>query len=302
MSKAARLKALIERPEILVMPGAYDCLSAKLIEHAGFEAVQCTGLGIVASHLGLPDVSVLSMTDMAARTAAIVRATDLPVMADGDTGFGNAVNTWLTVKTFEDAGAAGINIEDQVMPKRCGHLEGKEVIALEEMVGKVRAAVDARRDPAFVINARTDALAVAGLDETVRRGNAYLAAGATMIFIDGVHDTGIIRELTRRIDGPVAVNMVEGGKTPKSLTFADLQAMGVARVSLPVTLVLAAMGGMARALQDVHRSGALGDEAAMYPFADLHRLIGMDEVYALEKRFMPSTALDTKYKAIGQQA
>lgn len=302
MSKAERLRALIERPEILVMPGAYDCLSAKLIEEAGFEAVQCTGLGIVAAHLGLPDVSVLSMTDMAARTAAIVRATDLPVMADGDTGFGNAVNTFLTVKAFEDAGAAGINIEDQVMPKRCGHLDGKEVVPLEEMAGKIRAAAEARRDPAFVINARTDALAVQGVEETVRRGNAYLAAGATMVFVDGVHERAAIAELTERIDGPVAVNMVEGGKTPKDLTFADLEAMGVARVSLPVTLVLSALGGMARALGEVRRAGALPDETFVHPFKELHRLIGMDEVYALERRFMPEASVAAKYKPIGQDA
>lgn len=302
MSKAQTLKALIERPEILVMPGAYDCLSAKLIEEAGFEAVQCTGLGIVASHLGLPDVSVMSMTDMAARTSAIVQATDLPVMADGDTGFGNAVNAWLTVKAFENAGAAGINLEDQLMPKRCGHLEGKEIVPLEEMMGKLRAAVDARRDPDFVINARTDALAVAGLEETIRRGNAYLETGATMIFIDGAHEKHVIAELARRINGPVAINMVEGGKTPKGLTFADLEAMGVARVSLPVTLFLAALQGMSRSLQEVRKRGAVtNDQDVVFPFDRAHRLIGMDDVYELERRFMPSAVLEAKYKSVGQE-
>ncbi len=296
MKRTTRLKQMIERPEILVMPGAYDPLSAKLIERAGFEAVQCTGLGIVASHLGLPDVSVLAMSDMAARTAAIVQSVDLPVMADADTGFGNAVNVWYTVRSIEAAGAAGVNLEDQVMPKRCGHLDGKEVISIEEMAGKLRAAVDARQDPDFVINARTDSLAVYGLEETVRRGNAYLEAGATMVFVDGANDREAIRSLACRINGPVAVNMVEGGKTPEDLTFAELEAMGVARVSLPITAFLGALRGMEVALAAAKARGSfVADPALVYGFSDAHELIGMEHVYDLERRFLPEEKLAAKY-------
>ena len=214
MQKSTLLKSMILRQEILVMPGAYDPISARLIERAGFEAVQCTGLGITAAALGLPDFSVIGMSDMAARTARIVRATALPVMADGDNGFGNAVNTFLTVQEFEAVGIAGINLEDQQQPKRCGHLDGKQIISTAEMVQKIRAAAEARQDSDLVINARTDSLALGGVEEVLRRGNAYLEAGADMVFVDGVDNEDYITRLVRGVRGPIAVNMVEGGKTP----------------------------------------------------------------------------------------
>ncbi len=160
MRKTTRLKQLIEDPRILVMPGAYDALSARLIEEAGFNAVQASGANIVACHFGVPDYSLVSAREMAEHTARIAAAVRVPVMADADTGFGNAVNTYLAVKEFEKAGTAGVNIEDQVMPKRCGHLEGKVLLPIDEAVAKIAAAVDARTDQDFVINARTDALGV----------------------------------------------------------------------------------------------------------------------------------------------
>ena len=303
MKHTTRLKYLIERPEILVMPGAFDPMSAKLIERAGFEAVQCTGLGITANYLGLPDYSVLGMSDVVGRTAAIVRAVDLPVMADADTGFGNAVNVWYTVRCIEAAGAAGLNLEDQYIPKRCGHLEGKEVISIEEMIGKLRAAVDARKDPDFVINARTDSLAVYGLEEAIRRGNAYLEAGATMVFIDGVNDRDTIRSLAKRIKGPVGINMVEGGKTPHDLTFTELEAMGIARVSLPLTAFLGALRGMEKALAEVRMRGSfVADPSVVFGFSDAHELVGMDQVYELERRFLPEQTLAAKYSRQDRQA
>ncbi|MGP1664912.1 MAG: isocitrate lyase/PEP mutase family protein, partial [Rhodanobacter sp.] len=205
---------MIHAPELLIMPGAYDALSARIIQEAGYAAVQCSGFGISVSHLGLPDYSFLSLSDMVAATRPIVDSVDLPVMADGDTGFGNAVNAWYAVKAFERIGCAGVNIEDQVMPKRCGHLEGKAIVSLEEAVAKIRACAEARQDPDFVINARTDALAVGGIAEVIRRGNAYMEAGATMIFIDGMTSKELAREAVRGIRGPVAINVVEGGKRP----------------------------------------------------------------------------------------
>jgi methylisocitrate lyase len=302
MSKAARLKSLIEAPEILVMPGAHDPLSAKLIEEAGFDAVQASGLGISATHMGLPDASILSMREMAERSAAIAAAVDIPLMADGDTGYGNAVNVWYTVEAFERAGAAGINLEDQVLPKRCGHLAGKEVISAQEMAGKIAAAAEARRESDFVINARTDALAVEGLDAVVSRARTYFSAGATMVFVDGVDSRDTIAALVDRIGGPLAINMVEGGKTPLGLTFSDLQAMGVARVSLPVSLLLASIHAMRRALVEIRLRDGTGADAELYAdFSGMHRLVGMDDVYAREARFLDTGYLDRKYASAGGQ-
>lgn len=300
MSKASQLKALIQAPGILVMPGAHDPLSAKLIEEAGYDAVQASGLGISAAHMGLPDASILSMREMAERTAAISAAVDIPLMADGDTGYGNAVNVWYTVEAFERAGAAGINLEDQVLPKRCGHLAGKEVISAQEMAGKIAAAAEARRDPDFVINARTDALAVEELDAVVARARTYFAAGATMVFVDGVDSRDTIAALVDRIGGPLAINMVEGGKTPLGLTFTELRAMGVARVSLPVSLLLASIHAMRKALTTIRaRDGTDVDPNLYADFTGMHRLLGMEEVYAREARFLDAEHLAQKYTAGG---
>ncbi len=292
------LKSLIERPEILVMPGAYDPISAKLVQQAGFEATQISGLGVSAGHLGMPDVSLLSLSDMCDRTRAIVNATSLPVMADGDTGFGNAVNVWYTVQGIEATGAAGINLEDQVMPKRCGHLEGKEVIACADMVGKIRAAVDARKDPDFVINARTDALAVEGLAATIDRANAYFDAGANMVFVDGADNLDTISAMADAFRGPLAINMVEGGKTPV-MTFDELQHRGVARVSLPVSTLLSAIHGMQRALAHIRHAGTTAADSTMFAdFTETHSLMGMDHVYDLERRFMSPHQWAEKYSSV----
>lgn len=297
MKKTTRLKTLIHDTELLVMPGVFDPLSAKLAQEAGFAAVQASGLGIAASHLGMPDVSILSMREMADRTAAMARAVALPLMADGDAGFGNAVNVWFTLRAFEEAGAAGINLEDQVMPKRCGHLAGKEVIACAEMEGKIACAVEARQDPDFVINARTDALAVEGPRAVVARARRYFAAGADMVFVDGVDSLDTVRMLAGSIGGPLAVNMVEGGKTPEGMSFALLQEAGVARVSLPVSLLLGAIKGMRNALRHIRaRGGSEPDPAVYADFTETHRLLGMDHVYDLERRFLDPDRLARKYR------
>jgi len=286
-SRAKRLHDLIHSPRLLVMPGAYDPLSARLAQEAGFDAIQCTGYGISVSHLGLPDYGFIGMREMVDRTARIAEAVDIPVMADGDTGFGNAVNAYYAVQAFERAGAAGVNIEDQVMPKRCGHLEGKSIVPLEEAVAKVRACADARVDPHFVINARTDALAIGGIDEVVRRGNAYLEAGATMIFIDGLDSKDAARQAVAQIRGPVAINMVEGGKSPRDFTFAEMEKIGIARVSLPGTAILAAIRGIREAFAAVRRNGGItGYEDRITDFKEAQSVFGMQALLDLESHYL----------------
>ncbi|WP_067969560.1 isocitrate lyase/PEP mutase family protein [Mycolicibacter icosiumassiliensis] len=287
MNRATTLNALIHAPEILVMPGVFDPLSARLAEQAGFAALQCSGASISGVHYGRPDYSLISMEDMAAVTAKIARSVQVPVMADGDNGFGNAVNAYYTVKAFEEAGAAGINIEDQETPKRCGHLDGKRIVDLHEAATKIRAAADARTDPDFVINARTDALAIEGIEGVIRRGNAYLQAGATMVFVEGVTSREEIRQATQAINGPVAVNVIEGGKSPKNLTFTELQNLGVARVSLPGALAMASLGGMRAALQRIRTDDGTANLLDLFvPFREAHDLIGMREVEELERTYL----------------
>ena len=287
MRVTTRLRQLINSPEITVMPGAFDPISAKLIERAGFDCIQCTGSGISAAYIGRPDYGILSMNDMLAATRNIVESVNLPVMADGDTGFGNAVNTYYTVQAFERAGAAGINLEDQVAPKRCGHLDGKQILPFDEAVMKTRAACDARRDADFVINARTDSLAVAGMGEVIRRGNAFLDVGATLVMIDGVAREEQIVEAVQGINGPVGINIVEGGKTRFDLTFAELQALGVARVSLPGSLLRAALKAMQDALDRIKTDGSVrGLDGMILPFSrGIPAIMGMHEVTELEKRY-----------------
>jgi methylisocitrate lyase len=287
MRKTTRLKDLVLDRKLLVMPGAYDAVSARLVQDSGFEALQASGANIVACHYGAPDYSLVSAREMAEHTGRIAAAVDIPVMGDADTGFGNAVNTFLTVQMFERAGAAGVNIEDQVMPKRCGHLDGKAILPMSEAVAKIRAAVAARVDDDFVINARTDALSVGGINEVILRGNRYLEAGATMVFVEGIDSQEAIERAVAGILGPVAMNLVEGGKSPPQLTFALLEKIGVARVSLPSTLMQASIKGMQNVLQGVKQAGGIaGYESLLAGFGVAQRLVGRDEITELERRFM----------------
>jgi methylisocitrate lyase len=286
-SSPTRLRALIEAPELLVMPCAYDAVSARLVEEAGFAAVQCSGLGIAASRFGYPDLSLVSMQEMVDATRYIADAVEIPVLGDGDTGFGNAVNTWFTVRSFERAGAAGVNLEDQVLPKRCGRLAGKAVVTIDEMVGKIQAAVDARENPDFVINARTDALTLTGIEDVVDRGRAYIAAGATMFFVEGPRSREEIARVVGSVDGPVAINIIEGTEHGMDdITFDDLERMGVARVSLSVTTLLGAVRGVRRALDLLRESGrAVLDPDVHGTFDDLHRLGGLAHARDVSEKF-----------------
>ncbi len=248
MKPTTRLKQAILERRALVCPGAHDAISAKLIEKAGFEALQVSGFGLAATYLGLPDMAFLASSQMVDFTRNIVQAVSIPVMADGDTGFGNDANAAYITRQYILAGAAGMNIEDQVFPKKCGHMEGKQVIPAAEMVLKIKACIAVRNelDPDFVINARTDAVSMRGIDEAIERANAYAEAGADLIFMEALETAGQIERVVREVKAPVSINMfdyVSGGKTPV-VPIAALRAMGVGRVSIPVGPLFSAYRGM----------------------------------------------------------
>lgn len=298
MRKTTLLKKLINDPEILVMPGAYDVLSARLIEVSGFKAVQCSGFGFAASYLGLPDIGILSGTQMLDITRNICSAVDIPVMADGDNGFGNAVNTYYTVRAFEAAGAAGINLEDQISPKRCGHITGKQCISADEMVLKIKAAREAAKDPDFVINARTDAYTVYGIDEAIHRGNMYAKSGADLIFIEAVDSVEGIKRVIKEIDAPVSINLLQGGRTPL-VTIQELQEWGAARVSIPVTTVMAAAYGVRQALEYIKTKGTIRDLPNVLTFEEFTELVKLDKIRDLESRYLTEDEIAFRYKDRG---
>lgn len=235
MKASTTLRRLLARPEMLVAPGAYDAITARLIEQAGFEAVYMTGAGTAAS-LGYPDFGLLTMTEMVDNAAMLARSVNVPVVADADTGYGNELNVTRTVREYESRGVAGIHIEDQVSPKRCGHLEGKELISLEDYVVKIRAAAAARRDADFVIIARSDARAVTGLDDAIARVNAALAAGADMAFVEAPQTMEEVAAVPMRVNGPCLLNVVPGGKTPL-FDLREAGAMGYRMAILPGVLL-----------------------------------------------------------------
>src|SRR5215470_9519437 len=214
MKTTTKLRQLLVGKELIVAPGAYDGMTAMTIERAGFAAVYMTGAGTAAT-LGYPDLGLITMSEMVANAGRIVAAVEVPVIADADTGYGNELNVFRTVHEFESRGVAGIHIEDQIFPKRCGHLEGKEIIPREDYLAKIRAAIAARRDRDFAIIARTDARAVAGFDEAIARANAALAAGADMAFVEAPQTEDEVAAVPRLVDGPCLLNVVRGGRTPE---------------------------------------------------------------------------------------
>ncbi|NLK19727.1 MAG: isocitrate lyase/PEP mutase family protein, partial [Synergistaceae bacterium] len=255
MKKTTLLKNMISERKALVCPGAHDAISAMLIERAGFKALQVSGFGLSASYLGLPDMAFIGFSDVVHFTKNIIDAVNIPVMADADTGYGNSINAMHVTREFIRAGAAGMNIEDQVFPKRCGHLEGKQIIPMEEMVLKIKAcrAAGDELDPDFVINARTDAIAVAGIDEAIRRANAYAEAGADLIFVEAPRSVEQIEQAVQEIKAPVSINLMDavtGGKTPL-VPIHRLREIGVGRVSIPVGPLFAAVKGMTAYLEAI---------------------------------------------------
>jgi carboxyvinyl-carboxyphosphonate phosphorylmutase len=291
MRTTTRLRELLAGPDLIVAPGAYDALSARLIAQAGFPAVYMTGFGTAASVLGQPDVGLLTMSEMVSRAAAIAAviasvAGDLPLIADADTGYGNPINVRRTIHEYERAGVAGLHIEDQVWPKKCGHMEGKQVIPMDEMVQKVRAAVEARQDPDFVIIARTDANAVHGLEDAIRRGKAYHEAGADVIFIEAPRSMTELRSIAQAFPGvPLLFNWAESGKTPP-LPLEEIRALGFKLVIFPVSLLFAATYSMLGLLEVLKQGQTPASFASqMVTFSQFTDHIGLPDIQALEKRY-----------------
>lgn len=282
----ATLAALFEAGEMVLAPGCYDALGARLIEQAGFPAAYMTGFGSSASRLGRPDVGLMSLAEMVDNARRIVQAVDIPIIADGDTGYGNSINVIRTVREYEAAGVGAIHLEDQEMPKKCGHIEGKQVVPAAEMAAKVSAAVAARRSPAFLIIARTDARAANGLDDALTRARMYREAGADALFVEAPETIDEIETIARTFpDVPLLFNYAEGGKTPP-VTHAFLRDLGFKMVIFPITLLLVATETMRSALAQIKADGTpIELLPSLLPFADFLEFIGIREIRALEERF-----------------
>lgn len=280
------LRQMMTGKQIVVAPGAHDALTAKIIEQVGFSAVYMTGYGQAASHLGKPDVGLLTLTEMVARASNIVEAVNVPVIADADTGFGNAVNVMRTLREYEKAGVAAIQLEDQVAPKKCGHMTGRQVVSKEEMVGKIKAAADVRTDPDLMIIARTDARTVHGIGEALERAKAYEEAGADILFIESPETVEEMKQITTSYKVPVLANMVEGGRTP-FLPVQDLQGLGYDLVIFPTAstyLVTKALTRLMTVLKDTGTTASLIPE--MITFEEFNDLIGLTKIREIESIYV----------------
>ncbi|MFQ5795857.1 MAG: oxaloacetate decarboxylase [Candidatus Bipolaricaulia bacterium] len=287
----ARLRARIAEDKILQVPGAYDGLSAKLVEHAGAEAVYLSGSGVAAS-LGLPDLGLVSFTEMLERANQIAEVVCIPVVTDGDTGYGGPLNVVRTVRAYEKVGVSAIQIEDQVFPKRCGHFEAKQVIPLEEMLAKIYAALDARWDENFLIIARTDARATHGLEEAIRRGHAFAEAGADIVFVEAPQSREELARIAQEIDAPLLVNLPEGGKTPL-LTAQQLEHLGYDMVIHANTALRAAAKQMLHVLRYLLKHGtSQGIVDQLITFEDRDELTGLPELQARETAYTRAAGLE----------
>ncbi len=283
MNAATRLRQLMKEQGLVLAPGGYDGITARLIEQAGFSCLYMTGAGTSAA-LGFPDLGLLTMTEMVDNAGTMARSVSIPLIADADTGYGNELNVTRTVREFEARNVAAIHIEDQVFTKRCGHLDDKEVITSNEYVAKIRAAVAARRDPDFMIIARTDARAVHGLDEAIDRANAALEAGADMAFVEAPQSLSEMAEVPRRVRGPCLLNMVPGGRTP-IISAAQAQEMGYRLMIMPGALLNRMLLAGDLALQRIKELGGPEKPADNQDVRDFFRRFGSDEWNELRHRF-----------------
>ena len=284
-NRNARLKARLGAGDLVIAPGIYDGISARMADQLGFDALYLTGYGIAASHLAQPDAGLATYSDMVERVRTIAERTATPLIADGDTGFGGALNVQRAVRGYEAAGASAIQIEDQEFPKKCGHTLGRRVIPLADAELKIRVAVEARTDPNFLIIARTDARTALGLDEALNRADAFAVAGADVLFVESPETEAEMATICRRVEKPLLANMVEGGRTPV-LPSERLRELGYAIAIYPATGFLASAQALAAAYSTLKRAGTTADAGlALYDFADMNRVVGFQEVWDFDRKY-----------------
>jgi 2-methylisocitrate lyase-like PEP mutase family enzyme len=300
-TKAATMRALLKQG-IVVSPGVYDGLSARMVEKMGFKAAATGGSGFSNARLSQPDIGLLTLMENVDACRHIARSLSIPLMADAETGYGNPVTVFHAVQYFEEAGVVGMNIEDQVSPKRCGHMQGKELISAQEMAKKIEAAVKAKKDPDFIINARTDAIAVEGLDKAIERARLYIAAGADMVFPDAVASAEQIKRFVDAVDAPVSINIgfgIRSRPTTPLIPVKQLAELGVARVTMARMLPAAALMGMHKALELMRNhvaTGTIHDRPdLLYGMEEITELMGYSNIADLEAQFLPDDQLERKY-------
>ena len=305
-SKRRQFREMMRSERLIVAPGAHNGMAAKLIERAGFPAVYMTGSGVANTLLGVPDVGLLTQTEMTFMASCIARAVEIPVIADADTGYGNAVNVMRTIRGFEASGVAGVHMEDQVAPKRCGHIVGKELISAEEMVGKIKAAVDARSDPGFVLIARTDARGPIGLDEAIRRANLYAEAGADMVFPDALLSEAEFAQFSAAVAAPKMMNM--GGysktRTTPKMPLETVEKIGFNLVIFPLAVVRAGVRAELDFLQGFKSRGTAFEVDYIeglkgHPTESWYEFTGIADIKALETKYLPKEAVAAKYTGRG---
>ena len=283
--KTTALRTQLNQPGLVVAPGVFDMVSLRLADSFGFDALYMTGYGTVASHMGLPDAGLATYSDMVGRVTAMAGMARTPLIADADTGYGGLLNMRHTIRGYEAAGAAAIQLEDQEFPKKCGHTPGRRVIPMADMVRKIQVAVDSRETKDFLIIARTDARTTLGLDEALRRAEAYAKAGADLLFVESPESEEEMRRIGESFDLPLVANMVEKGRTPV-LTRDELAGLGYKLAIFPVTALLASVQAMTQVYQQFKDTGSSAKgSTSLYDFADLTRLMGFEDVWAFEKRY-----------------
>ena len=282
--KGAQFKQRLSQGRICCLPGIFDFISLKVADTLGFDALYMTGYGTVASHMGLPDAGLATYSDMVGRVQGFCAATATPIVCDGDTGYGGLLNVQHTVRGYELAGASAIQLEDQEFPKKCGHTPGRRVIPMEDMVKKIRVAAEARQSKDFLIIARTDARTTLGLDEALRRAEAYAKAGADILFVESPETEEEMRTIGRTFHQPLLANMVEKGRTPV-LSKAELEALNFKLAIFPITAMLASVQAMTQVYKHFKNTGSsVGGQTDLYDFTDLTKLMGFEEVWDFDKK------------------
>jgi len=297
LKKSTILKKMFQEPGVIIAPGAYDALSAKLIEKAGFKVVQHSGYGTAATLLAKPDVGLVDFSEMCNQVKSIARAVSVPVIGDADTGYGNALNVNRTVKEYIWTGAAGLFIEDQIWPKRCGHMFGKEVISKEEMMGKIKAAVDVKNeeDPDFMICFRTDAVAVNGIDDAINRAKAAVDLGVDYVFIEAYENRNQMEKALKEIKAPIMLNIIEGGKTPL-VSVKEAEKMGFKIIVFPLTTLYSAAKGMIDVLEILKKEGSAESYMNnLITFPEFAKIVNIKGVREIEEKYLQKKYLNEKY-------